>query len=59
MLVELGLCWVQRTYHALKYFLAYLDKICEVQLVIFIIDKLQAHDIERSNRKLKMANEAN
>ena len=42
--------------HIYKYFLAYLDKICEVQLVI---DKLQTHGIERTNKKLKMENEAN
>ena len=54
----LGSCWAQRTHDAVnyQYFLAYFDKICEVQLVIY---KLQAHNIERTNRKLKMENETN
>ena len=37
-------------------FSAYLDKICEVEVVI---DKLQTHDIERTNTKLNIENETN
>lgn len=42
--------------HIYKYFLLHLDRLCEVQLVI---DKLKTHDIERTNKTLKMVNEAN
>ena len=37
-------------------FSAYLDKTCEVEVVI---DKSQTHDIERTNTKLNIENETN